>query len=47
MVRLTRFDRDRIAVYTDTIPVEIEGYQEALSQSLSLWEKGNGRESAI
>ena len=29
--RLTRFDRDRIAVYTDTIPVEIEGYQEALS----------------
>lgn len=37
--RLTRFDRDRIAVYTDTIPVEIEGYQEALSQSLSLWEK--------
>ena len=37
--RLTRFDRDRITVYTDTIPIESGVYQEALSRSLSLWEK--------
>ena len=36
--RLTRFDRDRITVYTDTIPIESGVYQEALSRSLSLWE---------
>ena len=38
--RLTRFDRDRITVYTDTIPFEAEVYEKALSRSLSLWEKG-------
>ena len=37
--RLTRFDRDTITVYTDTIPFEAEVYEEALSRSLSLWEK--------
>ena len=37
--RLTRFDRDRITVYTDTIPFEPEVYEEALRQSLSLWEE--------
>ena len=37
--RLTRFDRDRITVYTDAIPFEAGVYEEALSQSLSLWEK--------
>ena len=38
--RLTRFDRDRITVYTDTPPFESDAYNETLSQSLSLWEKG-------
>ena len=38
--RLTRFDRDRITVYTDTPPFESGAYNETLSQSLSLWEKG-------
>ena len=38
--RLTRFDRDRITVYADTIPFEVEGYAAALSRSLSLWEQG-------
>ena len=38
--RLTRFDRDRIMVYTDNIPFEADSYQEALNLSLSLWEKG-------
>ena len=38
--RLTRFDRDRITVYADTIPFEAKSYEEALGQSLSLWEKG-------
>ena len=37
--RLTRFDRDRITVYTDAIPFETGVYEEALSRSLSLWEK--------
>ena len=37
--RLTRFDRDTITVYTDTVPFEAEVYEEALSRSLSLWEK--------
>ena len=37
--RLTRFDRDSITVYTDAIPFEAGVYEEALSQSLSLWEK--------
>ena len=37
--RLTRFDRDRITVYSDTIPFEAGVYEEVLSQSLSLWEK--------
>lgn len=37
--RLTRFDRDCITVYTDTIPLEVEGYAEALRRSLSLWEQ--------
>ncbi len=37
--RLTRFDRDRITVYTDTIPFESGVYEEALHQSLSLWEQ--------
>ena len=37
--RLTRFDRDRITVYTDAIPFEAGVYEEALSRSLSLWEK--------
>ena len=37
--RLTRFDRDRITVYTDPIPFEAEVYEEALGRSLSLWEK--------
>ena len=38
--RLTRFDHDRIRVYADTIPFEVRGYEEALSRSLSRWEKG-------
>lgn len=38
--RLTRFDSDRITVYTDAIPFEAERYEEVLSRSLSLWEKG-------
>ena len=38
--RLTRFNRDRITVYTDTPPFEVKGYETALGQSLSLWEKG-------
>ena len=38
--RLTRFDGGRITVYTDTIPFESKNYEEALSESLSLWEKG-------
>ena len=38
--RLTRFDRDRITVYTDTPPFESDAYNETLSRSLSLWEKG-------
>ncbi len=38
--RLTRFDRDRITVYTDTIPFEAESYEAALNRSLSLWEQG-------
>ena len=37
--RLTRFDRDTVTVYTDTVPFEAEVYEEALSRSLSLWEK--------
>ena len=37
--RLTRFDRDTITVYTDTVPFEAEVYEEALSRSLSLWEE--------
>ena len=37
--RLTRFDRDRITVYTDAIPFESGVYEEALRQSLSLWEQ--------
>ena len=37
--RLTRFDRDRITVYTDTPPFEADDYKGALRQSLSLWEK--------
>ena len=37
--RLTRFDRDRITVYTDAIPLEVEGYAAVLSRSLSLWEQ--------
>ena len=37
--RLTRFDRDRITVYTDAIPFDAGIYGEALSRSLSLWEK--------
>ena len=37
--RLTRFDSDRVTVYTDTPPFEASDYKEALSQSLSLWEK--------
>ena len=37
--RLTRFDRDRITIYTDSIPFDAGIYGEALSQSLSLWEK--------
>ena len=38
--RLTRFDSARITVYTDAIPFETKRYEEALSKSLSLWEKG-------
>ena len=38
--RLTRFDSDRVTVYTDTPPFEASDYKETLSQSLSLWEKG-------
>ncbi|RKU13359.1 hypothetical protein C6502_03070 [Candidatus Poribacteria bacterium] len=38
--RLTRFDRDRITVYADIPPFEASAYNETLSQSLSLWEKG-------
>ena len=38
--RLTRFDRDRIRVYTDTPPFEASDYKETLSESLALWEKG-------
>ena len=38
--RLTRFDSDRITVYTDAIPFEAKSYEEALGKSLSLWEKG-------
>ena len=41
--RLTRFDRDRITVYTDTIPFDAEVYEKALGQSLSLWEKKTDR----
>ena len=37
--RLTRFDRDRITVFTDAIPFEAEVYDEALRRSLSLWEQ--------
>lgn len=37
--RLTRFDHDRITVYTDTPPLKTEDYRRALRQSLSLWEK--------
>ena len=37
--RLTRFDHSRITVYADTPPFELEKYREALTQSLSLWEK--------
>ena len=37
--RLTRFDRDRITVYTDTVPFEPGVYEEALRRSLSLWEE--------
>ena len=37
--RLTRFDRDTVTVYTDTVPFEAEVYEEALSRSLSLWEE--------
>ena len=37
--RLTRFDRDRITVHTDTLPFEPGGYAEALRVSLSLWEE--------
>ncbi len=36
--RLTRFERDRITVYADTIPFEAKSYEEALGQALSLWE---------
>ena len=38
--RLTRFNRERIMVYTDTIPFEEVDYKSALTRSLSLWEKG-------
>ena len=38
--RLTRFEGDRIRVYTDTPPFEASDYKDTLSQSLSLWEKG-------
>ena len=40
--RLTRFDRNLITVYADTPPFEASDYNETLSQSLSLWEKGTG-----
>ncbi len=42
--RLTRFDRDTITVYTDTVPFEAEVYEEALSRSLSLWEEKTQRQ---
>lgn len=38
--RLTRFDHRHITVYTDTLPFEAEGYEEALRRSLLLWEEG-------
>ena len=43
--RLTRFSRDTITVYADTVPLEhglAHPYEEALTRSLRLWEEAMG-----